>query len=196
MIDLKNTYESILTVTESRNILLNNILKVLNNVYLGLKQFGLICVSPEGVYKRLEGRFGEADLVMSPVGGIKILTSNPLSAFKYGLTYFDENQSFSSTFEELFNQKLTPIYSFTQKAKDGSVFISVNGFIVHLKNGRLIGRPLKVSAFNIWMSIDDDNNLWVSLFEGGVYMYSNCDLTKKPDLTLLVDCQVTSAFVS
>lgn len=164
----------------------------LDNVYLGLKQFGLICISPEGVYRRLEGKFAEADLVMSPVGGNKILTSNPLSVSKYSLTYFDENCSFSSTYEELFNQKLTPIYSFVQKAKDGSVFISVNGFIIHIKNGRLVGDVLKISAFNIWMSIDDDNNLWVSPFEGGVCMFPNCDLTKKTDLTLLDDCQVTS----
>ncbi|MGE0079416.1 MAG: two-component regulator propeller domain-containing protein [Bacteroidales bacterium] len=163
----------------------------LDNVYLGLKQFGLITISPEGVYKRLEGRFDEGELVMQGLGDGKILTSSPLNSSSCDLIYFDDKQKFRCSFEDLYGEKIVPLYSYAQKSNDGSVFISTNGLIVQIEDGKIIQKT-SLGNLIIWMCIDSENNLWVSAFEGGVYIYPNCDISKDPSLELLNDCQVTS----
>ncbi|HSA04867.1 MAG TPA: two-component regulator propeller domain-containing protein, partial [Tenuifilaceae bacterium] len=138
----------------------------LDNIYLGLKQFGLITINAEGIYTKLEGKFSEGDVVFYELPCGKILTSNTNNtSFKYELTYFDDKLSNKFHFKSLFGEAFVPLYSFAQKSKDGSVFISANRHLIQIKNGDVTQHNQSVGSLIIWMFIDDDNNLWASSFE-------------------------------
>lgn len=165
----------------------------LDNIYLGLKQFGLITINAEGIYTKLEGKFSEADMVFQELPCGRILTSNPNStSFKYELIYFDDKTTNKFYFKDLFNENFVPLYSYVQKAKDGSVYISANGHLVQIKEGKIAQQNHSVGSLIIWMFIDDDNNLWASSFEGGVYLFPNCNISTPPSKVLLKDFQITS----
>lgn len=165
----------------------------LDNVYLGLKQFGLITINAEGIQTKLEGRYSEGDIVFHELPCGKILTSNTNnSSFRYDLIYFDDKTSYKFRLKDLFGENLIPLYSFVEKSKDGSVFISANGHLVQIKNGKVGQSNHSIGNLIIWMFIDDDNNLWASSFEGGVYLFPNCNISQPPSKVLLKDFQVTS----
>jgi len=164
----------------------------LDNIYLGLKQFGLITISPEGVYRKMGDKFSDGDVVFSEFCNTKILTSNPLNTPSADLVYFDNKESFRCSFKDLFGKNVVPLYSFAQKAKDRSIFISVNEYLFQFVNGKLVKKISMSGLLIIWMSIDDDNNLWVSTFDGGVFLFPNCEISMAPALVLLKDFQVTS----
>ncbi len=163
-----------------------------DNVFLGLKQFGLVSISKEGIYKRLEGKNVEGELVFTEHEDGKILTSNFLDAKKHDLIFVGNTQNFCYSFKDIEGKESVPIYSFAQTAKDSSVFISVNGTLAQFRGGKMVRKNSSIASLIIWMSVDDDNNLWVSAFEGGVYQFANCDIAKEPTRVLLNNYQVTS----
>lgn len=163
----------------------------LDNIYLGLKQFGLISISPEGIYKRMEDEYSEGGLVMKNFGNGKILMSSPFNAYTADLIYSDNRQNFRLNLNKLMRTDYIPLYTFAQKSLDSSIFISVDYLLLQIKNGSIIRKLSGISKQIIWMSIDDGNNLWVSAFEGGVYLFPNCDLSN-PGIKFLNDYQVTS----
>jgi ligand-binding sensor domain-containing protein len=164
----------------------------LDNVSFGLKDFGIISIDQEGIYKHMDDSNTDAQVVARSVGGGKILVSDPHELRKYGLFYFDGRQSYRFTFSELGIKPFKPIYFYAQQAKDGSAFITIDGNIYRIRNGKVVSRNHSITQSIIWMSIDADNNLWVSAFEGGVYMFPNCDLESSERLCFLKDYQVTS----
>ena len=122
----------------------------------------------------MENKFSEGEMVFSDFGNGEILTSNPLDGTSYTLVYFDDKVNFKYSFKELFGMNLVPLYSFAQKANDGSIFISVNEHLIQFRNGKIVNRAPRIGSLIIWMCIDDDNNLWASTFEGGVYLFHPC----------------------
>lgn len=165
----------------------------LDNIYLGLKQFGLITINAEGIYTKLEGKFSEADMVFYELPCGKILTSNsdkPL--FKYELIHFNEKNSSKFHFNNAFGENFVPLYSYAQKANDGSTFISANNHLIQIKGGEIVQKNHRIGNLIIWMFIDDDNNLWASSFDGGVYLFPNCNISQPPSAVLLKEYQVTS----
>ncbi|HOZ15832.1 MAG TPA: two-component regulator propeller domain-containing protein [Tenuifilaceae bacterium] len=164
----------------------------LDNIYLGLKNFGLITISAEGIYKKMGEKFEEGEIVMEGLTCGKILISNPLQAPTNDIIYSDEQQNFRFNFKKLFNQVVVPLYVFAQKKKDGTLILSIDERIIIVKNGKVTALLSGQTSQYIWMSIDEEENLWLSAFEGGVYVYPNCDITKKPNQILLKEYQVTS----
>ncbi len=164
----------------------------LDNVSFGLKDFGIISIDQEGIYKHIDDSNTDAQVVVRSVGSGKFLVSDSHEPRKYGLFYFDGRQSYRFTLSELGIKPFKPIYFYAQQAKDGSAFITIDGNIFRIKDGRVVSHNHSITQSVIWISIDADNNLWVSAFEGGVYMFPNCDLESPERLCFLKDYQVTS----
>lgn len=164
----------------------------LDNIYLGLKNFGLITISAEGVYKKMGGKFEEGEVVMEGLPCGKILISNPIQSPANDLIYSDDQQNFRFNFKKVFNEVVVPQYVFAQKKKDGSLIMSIDERIFIVKNGKIEALLSGQTGQYIWMNIDEEENLWVSAFEGGVHVYPNCDITKEPSQVLLKEYQVTS----
>lgn len=164
----------------------------LDNIYLGLKQFGLITISEEGIYTKLGDKFNDGELVFYGLPNGKILTSNSTKTKLSDLYYFDQDTSFRYNFKNIFENNFFPLYSFAQKTKDGAILISANGYIIKVKDGKITAKNNSIGSLVIWMIVDDENNLWASALEGGVYMFPNCDISTAPSKVLLKDFQITS----
>lgn len=165
----------------------------LDYVYLSLKQFGRISISPEGICKKYEGVYNQYSLVSEELKNGRILTSNPVNPKEYGAVVFlGLNQQFKLLARDLNNQK-TPNFHhlFMIKAKDNSVFFTISGEIYRIQNGKRVASR-EFNSDIIWMSVDEENNLWVAPMGGGIYCFSDCDIKQKPQISLLRDVQVSS----
>ncbi len=163
----------------------------LDNIYLGLKQFGLISISPEGIYRKHQV---EKDINISAeeLSNRKILISSPNH---YDQKYFRFQGNYQSFKISLLNQIHYKGYIhhhlFFQTAPDSSLICSLMQSIFKVKSGKVITNVRKNQEI-IWMSIDGKNNLWVAPQGGGIECYSNYDIEKKPQMNFLRDIQVTS----
>jgi ligand-binding sensor domain-containing protein len=164
----------------------------LDYVYLSLKQFGLIRISPEGVCKRYDKENTNLSLYVEELSGNKILISNPNNPYSTYVTFHGLFQDFKIILKDFkkFGSYI-PHHTFFISTPDSSVICSFFGMIFKVKNGKIISRR-NYNEEIIWMSIDENNNLWVGMQEGGVQCFENYDFVKSPQKILLPNIQVSS----
>jgi len=166
----------------------------LDYVYLSLKQFGLISISPEGIYKRLDSNDPEIDFKADELPNNKFLISYPsnkLNSFVININSL--YQKYSVSHKELFKTRGgTHHHLFVLSAKDSSIILSLYTYVFRIKNGKIIEKYDFNKYDILWISVDRDNNLWIAPQKGGVLCFKDCKITSKPTLSILEEIQVTS----
>lgn len=161
----------------------------LDNVYLGLKNYGILTISPEGIYRRIED--GEQS-------GMNVLgVDNHLlfANFSGGTSYLSLNIHGSPLrfpFSDFGLKRKAPVYYYFIRQSDSRMILSLDEYLTVMGAS---GKVVETRTFNspiIWMSIDSQNSLWVALFNGGVYRFKDCNLHDPAALFVLPNQQVTS----
>lgn len=165
----------------------------LDYVYLSLKKFGLISISPEGVYKKFNSKESD-DINLSvfqlPQG--KVLISNLRNPNNAYIAFQGLYQNFKILRKEIVDNPMAdPHHLFFISAPDSSIICCLFQSIFKIKKGKIVSRK-KYGEEIIWMSIDEDNILWVGMQEGGVQCFENYDFVKSPQKILLPNTQVSS----
>lgn len=166
----------------------------LDYVYLSLKQFGLISISPEGVYKRFVEEDKEINITAKELPSGQVLISNAnLYPTKY-IRFQGLHQNFTITPSDINVFYLTnPHHVFFLSMPDSSIICSLFQTIIKLKNGKIVCKR-RYDEELLWMNLDNENNLWVAQQNGGIECFSNYDITKNPKTTYLRNVQVSSVF--
>lgn len=164
----------------------------LDNIYLGLKQFGIISITPDGVYRRYAGIYNEGEVVAQEISPGKIIISNPLNAETYDIIFNGLNQKFRFTSDELYRSKGVVFNVFMIIAPDSSVIISSRGMLFRIKDQTITARKAYDHQEILWISLDRKGDLWVAPQKGGVECYPGADFEAKPSVLLLQQVQVTS----
>ncbi|NOU19691.1 MAG: histidine kinase [Bacteroidales bacterium] len=163
----------------------------LDNVYLGLKQFGLISISPEGIYRKHEVA-KEINISAEELPNRRILISSPNHFDQKYFRFHGVYQSFKISLLNLIPYNgYTHHHLFFQTTPDSSLICSLMQSIFKVKNGKVISNIRKDQEI-IWMSIDSKNNLWVAPQGGGIECYPNYEIEGSPQMNFLRDIQVTS----
>ena len=163
----------------------------LDYVYLSVKQFGRISISPEGIPRKFENE-KNVNLNIEEIVNGKFLITTTKNGRSPVVKFSGLYQKFSYTLFELIKTKyLNHHHLFFQLAPDSSVYFSLYHNLVNVKNGK-IECERDFNQDIIWLSIDKSNNLWVAFLGGGVECYENCDFSKKPRMRLLNNTQVSS----
>jgi len=166
----------------------------LDYVYLSIRQYGIISISPEGILKKFDDVKGEVDINAKELPSGKMLISCPNGPESNTIEILGKKNSLITSLEEmgLYGGKIHH-HLFILTASDSSFIFSFFDRAYKAKKGRIIDERLFFPEI-IWMSIDDENNLWVSPIIGGVQCFENCDITKEPKRILLNNIQVSSIF--
>ncbi|MHC1702383.1 MAG: histidine kinase [Tenuifilaceae bacterium] len=164
----------------------------LDYIYLSLKQFGLISISPEGVYKTFDKENSDYNLKIDQLPNGKTLISNHKNPMNKYVEFHGLFQNFKfslNLFEN--NKQYVHHHLFFFSTPDSSIICSLFRTLHKIKNGELICNK-KFDEDIIWMSIDDNNNLWVAPQGGGIQCYTNFDFNKEPQTTFLRNYQISS----
>jgi ligand-binding sensor domain-containing protein len=163
----------------------------LDYVSVSLKSYGRLVISPEGVVKEiLPGKLGVNTIVDHMKTG-EALISNSVKSSNNEIAFITESDTFYYSTNDLqaINRSIFHITS-VNKEKDKYI-LAVKGKLYNIEKGR-IGNPKSFGTEIIWLSIDNDNNLWVAPFEGGVYRFKKGDFTNENRQLLLDDIVITS----
>jgi len=164
----------------------------LDYIYLALKQFGLISISPEGVYNRKIENDKNIDFSAKEIKPHQFLISYPQSnSYSNKIHIEGLYETVDYSLHELFGiTGRTHHHLFVLSSKDSSIISSESQYLLKIKNG--IIEKYKSKLDFIWVSIDRNNRLWLALQEGGTICFDNCDFSKKPTYSFLKEVQVTS----
>lgn len=162
-----------------------------DNVHLSQKLYGRVQISPEGIFKRLDGIYQEGSVVMERISNGQVLTSNPQNSQNFDF-YLIENEKITHIESGgLFPQTNVHFHYFFVPASDGSYIMAAWGQLYRIKNGKIIDRQ-RVSSEIIWVGFDRDNKLWVAPIDGGIYCYKDYDFSREPILYLFPESKITS----
>ncbi|HPD96431.1 MAG TPA: histidine kinase, partial [Tenuifilaceae bacterium] len=167
----------------------------LDNVYLGLKNFGIITISPEGICRNIEN----ADHAMFQVVMIckeKYMSSTyPLKASNEFLDIEKGKRKCFFQFKKIGFSELYPIQYFSELSPDGkSLYISMEHLLLRLQEDSIVQKCDFVNDAIIWLGFDNEGDLWVSFFNGGIKMFPKGNLNSQATLFLFEDTQVTSIY--
>lgn len=166
----------------------------LDNIYLGLKKYGIITISPEGIFRKIENA-NHAKVQIIKVNATNYLFATSLLNDNRRIVSISEKNSYKVfDFEALGYVDTFPIQYFAkQSPNDKSLFISLEHIIVNLKGDSVV----QLKDFNssiIWTGFDNEGNLWISFFNGGIRMFPKGNLDSVSDVFLLENTQITSMF--
>ena len=163
----------------------------LDYVYLSLKQFGRISISPEGIYKKWTNESNDNNLNAEELPGGKILISNPDNANNMHIAFRGLYQNFNISKDDISDIRIAnPHHLFFLDAPDSSIIFSIYQSVLKIKKGKIISRR-DYHQDLIWMSIDENNNLWIAKQEGGVDCFEDYDINRNPQKTILPNTQVS-----
>ena len=164
----------------------------LDYIYLSLKQYGLISISPEGIYKRFEENNLTINLIAREIAKNKILISCPNGPLSDDIIINGLYQNYTTSLTNISKIKgSTQHHVFFIPNKDSSITFSLLENIYKIKGGKIIGKR-EFQIGTIWMSNDNEGNLWVAPQEGGVYFFENGDISKEPKYIFFKDIQISS----
>lgn len=163
----------------------------LDYVYLSLKKFGLISISPEGILKKDEDS-KNISLKVDELANGKILISNHENPQDRLVIFKGLYQNFTISLTDItpgdwFNHH----HLFFHTMPDSSLVCSFLQMIFQIKNGKFLTK-INNHQDVIWMNLDDNSNLWVALQSGGVQCFPNYDIKNKSKMTFLQNVQVSS----
>ena len=164
----------------------------LDYVYLSVKHFGKISISPEGVCKKYTGVYEKGDLFVEELENGKIFITSPRYSDPCTISFLGKDQKFEFSSLKLFGVDRISYHMFFIKRPDSTLIFSDKGELFKVRKGALTSRRPMNTEEIIWCSTDDSDNLWVAPLNGGVLGFRNCDFTKEPKYNFLKSNQVSS----
>lgn len=163
-------------------------------VLFGLLDIGLFNISPSGEITRA---FAEDQNLRNPIEVIefegKLLTSmNYDLKMRINIRLRTRAINLIYEFERSTQYAHGEFYSY--QAPDKDVYCAQNEILMRFQVNGEITR-IVTSGRIIWLSGDDDGNLWVGCEKRGVYRYSGGDLTKRPDTHYLDGYSISSVLI-
>ncbi len=164
----------------------------LDYVYLSLKRVERFSISPEGVLKKIINPNNENNITATELSNRKILISNSYKPFSKYLEFQGIKQTTKYLIQNLIDETtVVHHHLFFILSEDNSIYIAIKKNIVKLKNGKIIAKRYFGEDL-IWMSIDEDKNLWAAKQSGGVRCYKNCEIESAPQKEFLLNSKITS----
>lgn len=163
----------------------------LDNVYLGVKEYGIMHISPEGIFKKLDGLNSEAPVVLNEFPNNKILISNPNKPPKQELIINSNTKTTHFPLKDVFDG-INPLYLYAIKTNDSTIYATLEGSIACFVNHKLKWVDTNQKAI-IWISFNDEFII-TGNFEGGLNLSPITNRNGITHKTILKEFQVTSAF--
>lgn len=164
----------------------------LDNVYLGLKKYGIITISPEGIFRKIEN-VNHARFQVVRICKEKYMSSTYTKALNCLLDIIDGSHIISFKWKDIGYEVGYPIQYFSELSPDGkSLYISMEHLLLRLQGDSVVQKCDFVNDAIIWLGFDNGGNLWASFFNGGIKMFPKGDLNSMETMFMLKDCQVTS----
>lgn len=164
----------------------------LDYVYLSLKRVERFCISPEGIVKSVENPSGENNVMVKELDNKKILISSSINPNAKYLEFQAIGQTTRFLVKDLVGiENALHHHLFFIPSIDGSYYISIKDYLLKIRNGKIVKKKY-VKEDAIWMSIDNDHNLWFASIGGGVHCYSNCEFDERIPRNFLVNYKVSS----
>jgi ligand-binding sensor domain-containing protein len=162
------------------------------NIYISFKKFGCLKISKEGIVQKITSFYDEGVVVIDRFinGNALIVTPQKPSA---NLLYYSdgENKYVWDYQKEAKKNIVFNFHNFASFLPNNSLLFSGWGFLFQLNKGK-VEKKVRFDSEIIWLSVDNQNNIWVAPSRGGVVSYPNADIEQKPSLQILSDIQVTS----
>ncbi|HNS29714.1 MAG TPA: two-component regulator propeller domain-containing protein [Tenuifilaceae bacterium] len=167
----------------------------LENVHVSFKRYGRFTIGTDGACEKLAEEYDEGVVVMEKTRDGTILISTPLEPQTKNFIYIDKakNQKYAIDYRELSHAR-TQVYNIYCIAEsDDSFLMAVYGAVYRVKNGEIVQKK-SFGEEIIWMSMDNDGNLWVAPIEGGVYCFANANFMMHSAPFMLNKVMVTSVW--
>jgi ligand-binding sensor domain-containing protein len=163
----------------------------LDNVHVSLKSYSRLVISAEGVVKEITPSLLGVNTLIEQMKTGEVLVSNSSKAAVNEIAFVTEKDTFYYSSQDLksIDRSIFHILQI-QKSKDSHI-LAVKGKLYNIEKG-VLSDPVEFGSEIIWISIDNENNLWVAPFEGGIYRFKNCDFQQEKKQILLDDIVVTS----
>lgn len=139
----------------------------LDNVYLSVKGYGVMHISPEGIFKKLDGLNSKTQVVLNEFPNNKIVISNTENPIKKELVINSKQNVTRHPFKDTTNGTST-IYLYAIKTNDSTIYSSIEGSLLCFVNNKLKWEDDSFKAI-IWLSSNDEY-LIASDFDGGLYL--------------------------
>jgi ligand-binding sensor domain-containing protein len=161
----------------------------LDNVYLGVKDYGIMHITPEGIFKKFDGINIEAPVVLNEFPNSKILISNPNKPTKHELIINSNTKTTRFPLKDIFDGN-NPVYTYAIKPNDSTLYASLEGKVACFVNHKLkwVDRQFKSI---IWLSVNDEY-LITSDLEGGLNLSPLVNQNGLKYKKILKEFQVTS----
>lgn len=143
----------------------------LDNIYLGVKSYGIMHISPEGIFRKIDGICSEGEVVLYDLNGDKILISNVENPTKNDFIITHQNETYRYKLSDVSNA-IEPIYMYAVKLDNKHILTSVEESITLFRHGKKIWTNSKLSSI-IWLGVNDEY-IMASDIHGGFY-YSPVD---------------------
>jgi len=163
----------------------------LDNVFLSLKGYGRLIISPEGVINQPENSKLNKRTIIEIIKNDQCIISNSNVQNNFDILLINSNHQFSHTQEHLNLKNSANFHFFFIKETDEHQLIAAQGKLIRLKNNEVYHEK-RIGSQIIWASYDKTNNLWAAPIEGGVDFYKNGDFIKGDSQRILTNAQITS----
>jgi len=161
----------------------------LDNVYLGVKDYGIMHITPEGIFKKFDGVNIEAPVILNEFPNSEILISNPDKPIKQELIIYSSTKTTRFPLKDIFDG-INPVYLYAIKTNDSTIYASLDRRIACFINHKLKWVDRKFKGI-IWLSVNDEYIITSDL-EGGLNLSPLVNQNGLKYKTILKEFQVTS----
>ncbi len=166
----------------------------LDFVYLSIRQFDRICISPDGIYKTFANN-PEFSIDAIEIKEDKILISTLNTPYGKIVGFKGINNSFEIALEKIIgNPYATHHHLFIIPMHDSSTLLSICGNLVRIDESEIISRKTYGEEI-IWTSVDRRGNIWNSAISGGIQCFDSKKKEFIPKFSLLENVKVTSVLL-
>jgi ligand-binding sensor domain-containing protein len=179
-------------VSKSRGTVKNSFyVDSLDNVYLSLKSYGGLMITPEGIVKEILPQKYHSNTLIEQHSSGKFLISNTSVKNTFEITFMSGVDTFYYSTRDInaIDRQIFHIM-LIQNSKD-SHFLTAVGNLFSIDKGK-ISNPRKFGNEIIWTSLDNDNNLWIAPIEGGVHRFKKGNYYQEKSQFFLDNAIVTS----
>ncbi len=179
-------------ISKSRGTVKNSFyVDSLDNVYLSLKGYGRLIISPEGVINQPENSKMNKRTIIEIIENDQCIISNSKVQNNFDILIINSDHHFSYSSEQLNLKKPANFHFFFIKETDEYQLMAAQGKLIRLKLNKVYEEK-KIGSQIIWASYDRTNNLWAAPLEGGVDFYKDGDFIEKDSQRILKNAQITS----
>ncbi len=162
----------------------------LDNVYLSIKDYGIMHITPEGIFKKMDGINQQGEYVINEMPGSKIIISNPDSPLYKELTINCDKNTLRYPSNILY-PGIKANYVYSCKPTKNSFLASIEAGLCFIENNKVQWIDKRFKSI-IWLSTNNEYIL-IGDIDGGLYLSPTKNLESFTPQKILSDYIVTSA---